>query len=417
MGSGSSHLRSHPPKAKVKRTTKRSFSALICGASSSRVSETEDYPAESLVNSAEYSDQVLGKVQGPAKESNLRYCEGTRPTRSEAEPGSSSGSSSEDTCEHALSDINRSGEKKHCSESHELISSHEPKTESKRYLHRVGDTASTACRGQQSSVNVNSSVDALSDVVDNHLPQIQTSPDDTSYSNLVNQERGSVPSDEVIVNGQLDEVRGFSISDSITSPIVSASEVGSQSLEDDTIQEVTPSDLGFLMSDGIQGQAEASILPVDTVSISSGSLSGSNSETSTNEGRRNGRRMFWDAFSTHSSRRHTDFSTVLFATEDTENIGSHRRWLLDFGGDFFDGGDSWHLGRRSHAPSERRWHSRSQLLGRLRGGAGESGRRRTCPLGLHPDGPCLCELDEEAGARASISRIVMLAEALFEVFG
>jgi hypothetical protein len=42
-----------------------------------------------------------------------------------------------------------------------------------------------------------------------------------------------------------------------------------------------------------------------------------------------------------------------------------------------------------------------------------------CPLGIHQTGRCTCDsflVAEESSARASISRIVMLTEALFEVF-
>lgn len=41
-----------------------------------------------------------------------------------------------------------------------------------------------------------------------------------------------------------------------------------------------------------------------------------------------------------------------------------------------------------------------------------------CPLGIHQIGRCTCDaflVAEESSARASISRIVMLTEALFEV--
>ncbi|GAB4832733.1 hypothetical protein Ancab_006750 [Ancistrocladus abbreviatus] len=407
MGSVSSHLRSHPPNTKVKCKTKRSLSFLTCGASGSSASETEDYTAESLVNSAESYSPVLGKSEGPARESVLTSSEGSGFTSPETDSGASSGSSngsSEYTCGHALSNIETSTERKHFPEGHELVSSLELNSGSK---HKAGDTAHTSCRGQQSSMNETSNVHIIGDVVHNHLPQ--TNCEGASFSNLLHQEQESVPSDEVVVEEHYDEATGLSNSESAPYPVVSVSGTGSQSLEDDIIQEVIPSGIGFLMSDSIQGQAEASILHVDMVSISSGSLSGSTDELSTHEERRNGRRRFWDAFSTRSSRRHTDFSTILFATEDDDNPGSHRRWLLDFGG------DSWHLGSGNHIASERRWHLRSQLVERLRGGAGETGRRTTCPLGLHPDGSCLCELDEEASTQASISRIVMLAEALFEV--
>lgn len=62
----------------------------------------------------------------------------------------------------------------------------------------------------------------------------------------------------------------------------------------------------------------------------------------------------------------------------------------------------------------------SQLLDRFRNfGQNRSGRRTaTCALDIHPDGTCACRSTlraEDSGTRARISRIVMLAEALFEV--
>lgn len=48
-----------------------------------------------------------------------------------------------------------------------------------------------------------------------------------------------------------------------------------------------------------------------------------------------------------------------------------------------------------------------------------NGASMYCASGLHQDGTCSCEAflleDTGGGTRASISRIVMLAEALFEV--
>lgn len=64
-------------------------------------------------------------------------------------------------------------------------------------------------------------------------------------------------------------------------------------------------------------------------------------------------------------------------------------------------------------------HNSLQIWERLRGSLDDNGRRNTtCPSGLHQDGRCSCEslsMNEESSTRASISRIVMLAEALFEV--
>lgn len=60
-----------------------------------------------------------------------------------------------------------------------------------------------------------------------------------------------------------------------------------------------------------------------------------------------------------------------------------------------------------------------QIWERLHSGRRWSDRRsNNCPSGRHPNGTCSCEsvLMADEGAHASISRIVMLAEALFEVF-
>ncbi|XP_028076572.1 uncharacterized protein LOC114278680 [Camellia sinensis] len=75
--------------------------------------------------------------------------------------------------------------------------------------------------------------------------------------------------------------------------------------------------------------------------------------------------------------------------------------------------------------NEQRWHSTSELQKilqvweRLRGGH-ESGNLENsiCPSGFHLDGTCTCGsilMAEESGTHASISRIAMLAEALFEL--
>lgn len=50
--------------------------------------------------------------------------------------------------------------------------------------------------------------------------------------------------------------------------------------------------------------------------------------------------------------------------------------------------------------------------------SGNEQNTAACPLGIHQIGRCTCNsffIAEESSARASISRIVMLTEALFEV--
>ena len=67
------------------------------------------------------------------------------------------------------------------------------------------------------------------------------------------------------------------------------------------------------------------------------------------------------------------------------------------------------------------WHSSSLQIREHRRAVFDSGNEQStaaCPLGIHQAGRCTCDsflIAEESSARASISRIVMLTEALFEV--
>lgn len=183
-----------------------------------------------------------------------------------------------------------------------------------------------------------------------------------------------------------------------------------------------PSGAGFLASNGTNEQRNGSVLHVDVVSISSNALPSNTGEESRSDARRNGRRLFWDAFSRRNSRRNIDSPSILLSTEDTDDLGSHDRWLVDIGDDLFGNGvedDSIYLRRRRYRPSGLSWHSRSEIRERLHAGFDDSNRRTSfCPSGLHPDGTCSCDsllMTEESSTQASISRIVMLAEALFEV--
>lgn len=194
------------------------------------------------------------------------------------------------------------------------------------------------------------------------------------------------------------------------------------SLAVDSVPETSPG-LG-VVSGREQGQEDGSYLQVDVVSISSDIVSsGENDINSNQDARQNSRRLFWDAFSRRSSSRHMDSPTLQVSTSDSDNLGSRGgRWLLDFSGDLFDdiGSSSGYLGNRTHSMNEQRRQSRSEILERLRGGGSsyEHNRRITlCSSGLHPNGTCSCHplINEETTTRETITRIVMLAEALFEV--
>ncbi|XP_052170755.1 uncharacterized protein LOC127786976 isoform X2 [Diospyros lotus] len=197
---------------------------------------------------------------------------------------------------------------------------------------------------------------------------------------------------------------------------------GLHSFGDDSAQDATSPISELLVSDSDQGLRVGSVLHVDVVSISSNILSGRIAEISNREARRNSRRIFWDTLSRRSFRRHNDDSTIVFTTGHAADIGSHERWLLDLGGDLhYDGvgNDSENLGPRRHHRNERWLQLRSEASERSQNEPDERGQQTAlCPSGLHPNGTCSCDsffMGEESGVLASISRIVVLAEALFEV--
>ncbi|XP_047339187.1 uncharacterized protein LOC124942685 [Impatiens glandulifera] len=169
-------------------------------------------------------------------------------------------------------------------------------------------------------------------------------------------------------------------------------------------------------------------LHLDLVSISSNSLPSNNDEINNRETRRNSRRQFWDALSSRRGFRRNDdssSSTLVFMTgSNTDDLGSRDRWLLDFNGDLhYDGRPRDHVysGANGRRWSERRRQARSAILERINHGLNEEGNQQQatfCASGLHPNGTCSCDSlapSEESGTLASISWIVMLAEALFEV--
>lgn len=179
-------------------------------------------------------------------------------------------------------------------------------------------------------------------------------------------------------------------------------------------------------SSGSRILLSASEVHLDVVSISSNAA-----EISNREARRNNRRLFWDALSRHSFRRFQDSPTIVFTTGMSDDLGSNDRWLLDMTGDLrydglghdfdFPGGGSIGFGfsgSRSRRRYERRRAMRSEMLERGTGESEDRDQSSFCASGLHPNGTCSCEsyfMTEETTALASISRIVMLAEALFEV--
>ncbi|XP_008242903.1 PREDICTED: E3 ubiquitin-protein ligase RNF12-A-like isoform X1 [Prunus mume] len=435
MGSSSSRLGSRPSRARVNRTTNRSvLSSFVCGGSSSRSTyEMEDHPAECLVKYAEQRNLDINQVRNSTEGTSLVSSTGARFTCPIIEIGSSSESTvaaSQNTYfEDGLSSVHTSNLGKCLSKSKELISPHQVSAD---YSHDEScrdnsTTASTSFKEQQSSdpvsVNCSANMDAVNGIgnsADNNVSQ--TCPEVMRPSSSSPQGIRNSRSTEVSVENHVAEVMAAHSSNADTES-ARASETPSSfhSLGNDSLREAIPSGLGFLVSNREQGEEDGSILHVDVMSISSNLLSRSNADASNREARRNGRRLFWDAFSRRSSRRFVDSPTILLSTDDTEDLGFHDRWLLGLSGDFFDdgiGADSGYQGNRIPNSNERRRHSRSEVWERLRVGLDDNGQRNTsCPTGIHPRGMCSCGsfLTEESSTRASISRIVMLAEALFEV--
>lgn len=160
-----------------------------------------------------------------------------------------------------------------------------------------------------------------------------------------------------------DEVVGYNSSDLRPLSIVSDSLSQFQFPGDDNAH-MTTSSSGFLVSDSDQDLRSGDLLRLDLVSISSNSLSGSIAEINSQETRRNSMRLFWDALSRRSLRRHSDWPTIVFATGLPDDLGSHDRWLLDFGGDlhyYGAGRDLDSFGSRLHRRNERRWLLRSEV--------------------------------------------------------
>ncbi|XP_021741877.1 uncharacterized RING finger protein P4H10.07-like isoform X1 [Chenopodium quinoa] len=422
MGSGSSHLGSPPAAATVRRSkvnrTKQRLASLFCGASSTSP-QWEDCAAGSVLTSRDYSQQKANKSPIPTDDSIPTSSAGTG-FSSNSSPRSGLVASSESstlgiecTSIHDDSNVESSNKQKCFSEGDEVVPC-DVNAESKCHQQRLVDSVKSSSAGHLQHLSVSPNRHATSEIDEfiNDTPQ--------TSNEVLSPSLQHVELEPSTIFEDVSEVIGSQSTESGPFPVVSDPGIASHARGDEVIQELIPPGLELFVSDRAEVQPEGNVLHVDVVSISSSNhLPNINNEISTREARRNSRRMFRDAFTSRSSRRNPDFPAILFTTEDSDLAGSHRRWLLDIGDDFFDdgvGAEPWRFGRRSRFTNDRRRNSRSeQFWDRLRGTATESSHRTFCPLDLHSDGSCTCELDEEANALSSISRIILLAEALFEV--
>ncbi|XP_019188208.1 PREDICTED: uncharacterized protein LOC109182523 [Ipomoea nil] len=391
-GSGSSQSR---PKA-----SKHRLSSLLCGASTSRSTlELEDYPQNSPISSLENQAPINDISQETVTESSIFSAE-VGYASSEFEPGTSSESSSsfkEDISRDALPNIE--------------ASSH--RTRSLRNKQPIAHLASR---------ELISEIETVSMVVEDIDTQ-NSEKDGENSRNVVQEVQNSCPE-----GGDFLEHPGTDDTSSSSGPVSEVLESARRLAlpGDDNPQVTTTSSSRFLLAgndeDQDQDRSIRDLFHVDVVSISSNILSSSVADINNREARRNSRRLFWDALSRHSLRRHNDSPTIVFATGNADDLGSHDRWLIDLNGDLhYDGvgyGSSY-LGETGHHRNERRLPSRSEISERVhRGHRNRVSQPSFCPSGLHPDGTCSCEsffTSEEFSTLASISRIIMLAEALFEV--
>ncbi|XP_051132380.1 uncharacterized protein LOC127252309 isoform X2 [Andrographis paniculata] len=263
---------------------------------------------------------------------------------------------------------------------------------------------------------------AQQSIIENTMAQSTTS-DSSVHDQTTNPVQGH-HSSHVLSNSSeysQDSLVVYSNSDLRSLSVVSDSLPRFQIPGNDVAHLTTDSSSGFLVSDSDQDMRSGAQLHLDLVSISSNILSDSIAEVSRGEARRNSRTLFWDALSRHSFRRHVDSPTIVIATGLADELESHDRWFYDFNGDLHSIGtnhDIDTLSARLRHRNEQRRLSRSEISER-RGIRNEGGRRTAfCASGLHLDGTCSCDLffaDEESSSFASISRIIVLADALFEV--
>ncbi|CAM0943411.1 unnamed protein product [Alopecurus aequalis] len=181
----------------------------------------------------------------------------------------------------------------------------------------------------------------------------------------------------------------------------------------ESIPEETPSRADVSIVSGPIGQIGGSTLHDDMISFFTSDGPGRSGESSSSESRRNHRRVIWDAFSRRGSRGYLD--------SDTDDLGFHSRWL-DLGDDLFgdEVEEARYFHRRRHGSVRVNQYSRSRIREHRRAifDSGNGQSTAACPLGIHQIGRCTCDsflVAEESSARASVSRIVMLTEALFEV--
>ncbi|CAD5171376.1 unnamed protein product [Musa acuminata subsp. malaccensis] len=398
MGSGSSRMAPRLPRHRPRRRPRLGLAAFLCGgaaavsaastSSSGSSQQIEDMPTEKSVSQARLDGSVLNSnIQISVKESSLNFSQDHRPSSSTNENMRNNQSNN---------GINWDGSETSCLE-----------------MFQPERTSGLPSTSRKPVDNVDAALATVSEVANCANDSSHSSP---SFSRSIHQpELGDLHANE-IVNPSDDVVGNHGTYTDYVSVIPRLSSTLHFSSEDHL--GATSSGSDAQTSTGSGEQRNGSLLHVDLVSVSSDVPSGSGEEISS-ESRRNTRRHFWDAFSRHSSM--TVDSTTLSSISENNGLGYQDRWLLDIDGHAFRDGvedDSLYLRQRHHGLNGVSWHTRSEIRERLHSGSNNNdGQASSCPSGLHQDGTCSCTLlmTEVSSTRASIARIFVLAEALFEV--
>ncbi|KAG9130555.1 hypothetical protein Leryth_011817 [Lithospermum erythrorhizon] len=394
MGSSSSKSSGSGSTSRMKRTKQRLSSIFLCGASSSSYIplQLQDHPVKSPLTSVEnFGTLNLGSPGSITESSSVFWSEAVN-TSDNLETGTSSGScigiTEDDLLDCGLINLEESN--------NTLLSnngepnSHQPSQESVTTLVAVAD----AQISEVGSVSIKCS-------------------DSKQSSSMEQESRNSFP-DQNLFSGQGDI--SHQISASVPVPIARDPTEVNLFTGDENPQMTATSGPGYSMSDR---RIREDMLHVDRLSISSNIFSSGTPELSNSEWR-NSRRLFWDSFSRRRSRRHSDSPTILFTSGRADDLGSRDRWHRNLDGGlqpYGFGHQSDNLGVEAHR-NDRRWLG-SEISDRLLTTLTEFDQQTTlCASGLHPRGTCTCEslyTSEEFSALASISRIITLAETLFEV--
>ncbi|VFQ87990.1 unnamed protein product [Cuscuta campestris] len=414
MGSGGSRLGARPHRPARSRTVKRALSSLfICGASSSQLPldhQIGDHSAKLLVSSGK---QIrTNTVTTPRKDTIAGL------TCSKIEIGvSSSGTVVEDGQSNVPEDIpsNSNGSyagKSFIENDYENKDVVAPSRIGGHSCHSTQDDQpfpTSPCRTESMD---DSEIDSTMD--DEGSPVFAVSTQFTSPSPGILDS----PSTEDLLGDHADELTMFSDCDSATVSVIMDSPVTSNSSRDDLFLQTAPSCPELLVSERERHWRHRSMLHVDSENLSSSS----SIERRVHESRLNDRRLFWDAFSRRSPGSFADSRNYVFSNDDLDDLGSQEIWPRDLGGGSFS--NRVGVNYRSHQSQTQsrgyndEHHLRSEILERLGETIASDHTTSNCPAGIHLNGTCMCEsilMANESGSRASISRIVMLAEALFEV--